>query len=225
MSPDTGRKLHLSICQKRRRNKIRCKNMGNNEKNNPDAQLKNLKITPLMFSWEAENLNENNAKRWHNFARAIARHPYIKNALILARGRKCAYCERPLYKSKFHVHHIDYNHLCRTTDLIAVDSPIPSKPNREISVPDCQTCKEKHPRAFKKCLKRLVLVHPSCNHILHADNLYRRPVLIKHGRIYQALSKPLIAATAIIVPVFELEYVHKLWTDIAYILNNISATF
>ena len=103
-----------------------------------------------------------NSPQWRNYASKICKNPFVKQFLFDRQGGRCPFCGEIITKRKI-VHHLNYKHTCKTSELIKVKSPTKKKPDRNVFVPDCERCSKETPRAFKKCMKNLRLVHALCN--------------------------------------------------------------
>ncbi len=151
------------------------------------------RLIPGLFSWEAQEKHKRRAKQWENYARRITRNPKIKDYLW-ARSLDCAYCKLPIRKDA-QVHHITYDHFCKTAQTVTVHDPTFNAPDRTAIAPDCQACWRDTPQKFHDCARRLALVHPLCNKALHDDHKDQRIERIKESRLYKFASSIVITAT------------------------------
>ena len=117
-------------------------------------------LIPSKRKQDLRSKYENDPEAWKNFVSRIQKNPNIK-AFILSRDKVCQACGEVFdnqKKTPLHVHHIDYDHICIFGKTISICSE-----TRVSHLPDCGCCQMEQPDAFKKCVARLVAVHPICN--------------------------------------------------------------
>ncbi len=123
------------------------------------------------------------SQEWRNYAKRITANPAMKRFVFERDEGVCRFCGRPVH-SNWVLHHMDYDHECKSADTVRVAHPTPKRPNRTAKVPDCAACRESGDGMFNECASRLVLVHNSCNATISEikngeghDNLGKRRVL------------------------------------------------
>ena len=114
-----------------------------------------------LFEKKIKFLSDSDKKKWNNFKNRIVRSNFIKDELKQRQNNICPICSKFL-NNNIVVHHTNYDNLCVSENYIKQKSPTPKKPNREINIPKCNTCKN-----IKPCTEKLVLIHHVCHMILH----------------------------------------------------------
>lgn len=125
---------------------------------------KNLNLIPAFGSEEMKAKHSNNLEQWKLFARRFQKNPFVQSMVLSRDNEKCQFCGYKLSIAKnFHVHHIDYDHVCKFGKVISIPQPSEKRPNRSFNGPNCELCHKEMPNLFSECIKRVVLVHPLCN--------------------------------------------------------------
>lgn len=121
----------------------------------------NVSIIPLMGSNEAKK-KHNGSNEWKLFARNITKNPFVKNMVIKRASNECSWCNRPT-RGEFMLHHLDYDHTCQYGIEKRIPRPTEKRPNKQVTIPDCESCYQERLDFFNECLKRLTPVHGKCN--------------------------------------------------------------
>lgn len=130
----------------------------------------NTHLIPALGSMEAKTKFVN-IEAWSLFARKITKNPYMQQFIFTRDNSICAWCGKKVVKDGFHIHHSDYEHICNFGKEIRIDRPTEKRPNKMVSIPDCETCHKIHLEYFEDCTKRLHIVHKICNSIIN-DHAY-----------------------------------------------------
>jgi Fe-S cluster biosynthesis and repair protein YggX len=114
-----------------------------------------------LYEEKIKNLNDSDQRRWNNFKNRIVKSSFIKQNLKKRQSNICPICSKYL-NDKIVIHHIDYDRLCDFENYRKQISPTTKNPNREIKIPNCESCANTN-----KCQEKLVLIHNVCHMILH----------------------------------------------------------
>lgn len=112
---------------------------------------------------------------WRLFAHRIGVNPFVRLFKLKQQNSTCPCCSCAISASlDTHLHHVDYDHECKTLSILKVETGAISKRTgiaRTKSTPDCEQCLTSTPEFFASCMSRLVLVHRPCHGKLHRENL------------------------------------------------------
>lgn len=102
------------------------------------------------------------SQEWRNYARRCIKNKFVQSYLLARDKNTCRYCGRRIFK-QFNIHHMTYDHCCKSGDTIIQISPTPKRPQRHLHVPDCEQCLKQTPELFEECMEKLCVVHGGCN--------------------------------------------------------------
>lgn len=114
------------------------------------------------YSYSEMKAKHQKNKKWLNFARRCIKNKFVQKYLLRRDGGVCQYCGRRIL-GQFNIHHISYDHCCKSDDTIVQITPTPKRPGRHLHVPDCEQCSKDTPVLFNECMEMLCVVHCHCN--------------------------------------------------------------
>ena len=127
--------------------------------------MRNYSIINKNGTAEMKEKHKNELGKWHNFASRVQKNPYMRRKLHEQYGAVCQFCGKTLAPNH-QVHHVDYDHCCKSEDTVRIGNPTAKRPNRTIAIPDCERCSCETPGAFADCADRLRPVCSVCNMII-----------------------------------------------------------
>lgn len=125
----------------------------------------NKNIIPKTGSMDAK-LKIDDEESWLKFARKITKNPFVLNYLLERDEYNCQWCFQKASQKNVIIHHKDYEHVCAYNKTRKYSRPTEKRPNKKVTVPDCESCKKENEKMFESCVDRLAIVHRVCNYII-----------------------------------------------------------
>ena len=114
-----------------------------------------------------DGLSKSEIQKLKNFCRRSQKNEFMQNFVFERDSRICYFCHKPIDRDRLVLHHLTYEHACKTDLVISVFRPTEKRPSRFLKMPDCHSCFENTFPVFMKCSSLLVAAHRHCHGWYH----------------------------------------------------------